>query len=85
MARRKRSIKIELKPLPKDWGQAYEDARVITLDPRMDDHTMLQIAPHEVLHILFPWMTEEAVNEAGIEIGDVLYRLGYRRTEKGDE
>lgn len=84
MKRRRRKIKITLKPLTTAWGYAYDKEREIELDSRMDDQTMLSTAPHEVLHILFPWLEEYAVNEAGDEIGDVLYRLGFRRTDEGE-
>lgn len=81
----KRKIRIKLKPMSKAWGQAYDAERVVELDPRMDDHTMLQIAPHEVLHLLFPWISEESINEAGIDIGDVLWRLGFRRVDSPED
>lgn len=80
MARRKK-IKIVLKPLSGIWGRAYQDHREIELDSRMDDFVMLSTASHEVLHILFPWMTEAAVDNAGEEIADVLFRLKFRRTD----
>ena len=77
--RRKRKIKVILKPLTQAWGYAYDKEREIELDSRMDDRTMLSTASHEVLHIIFPWLEEFAVDEAGEEIADVLHRLGFRR------
>jgi hypothetical protein len=82
---RRKKIKIILKPLTGIWGCAYQDHNEIELDERMDDRTMLSTAPHEVLHILFPWLTEAAVDDAGEEIADLLWRLGFRRLEHGDE
>ena len=82
MARRKK-IKLVLKPLSDAWGYAYDKEREIELDSRMDDELMLSTAAHEVLHVVFPFLTEAAVDEAGDEIGDVLFRLGFRRTEEG--
>ena len=85
MGRRRKKIKVVLKPLSQAWGYAYDTDREIELDERMDDSTMLSTAAHEVLHIVFPFLTENAVDEAGIEIGDVLFRLGFRRIEKDEE
>lgn len=83
--RRRKKIKVVLKPLTMAWGYAYDKAREIELDERMDDPTMLATAAHEVLHIVFPFLTEEAVDEAGREIGEVLYGLNFRRIEKGED
>jgi hypothetical protein len=41
----------------------------------------MDIALHEGLHCLFPDLSEEAVNQAGITLADLLWRLGYRRIE----
>ena len=81
----KRKIKIILRPLARAWGYANDAARTIELDSRMDDLTMLSTAAHEVLHIVYPFLTEEAVTEGGDEIGLVLHRLGFRRADHGDE
>lgn len=78
---KRRKIKIALKPLAYAWGYADAQARVIELDHRMDDRTMLGIAAHEVIHIECPFLTEEWVNQLGEQIGDVLYRLGFRRAD----
>ena len=82
---RRKKIKVVLKLLSKAWGYAYADKRVIELDSRMDDKTMLDAASHEVIHCHFPWMMEQPVNACGEDIADVLWRLGFRRIEKGEE
>lgn len=56
--------------------------RRIVLDPRMDDATMLEVAFHEVAHIICPYLEEDAVELLGRHIGDVLTRLGFRRVEE---
>ena len=63
------------------WGLAIPHKKTIYLDDRMDDKTMLDVASHEVIHICFPDLSEESVNEAGKTIADVLWRLGFRREE----
>lgn len=64
------------------WGLAYPHQNRIEVDPDLDDRTMLDISLHEALHVLFPDLCEESVNNAGISLSDLLWRLGYRRTEE---
>ena len=82
---RLRPIKIEWKRLPTAWGYAYPDEHRIELDSRMHDKLMLEIASHEVAHIVAPYLDEAAIDLIGRHIGEVLFRIGFRRTEKGDE
>ena len=63
------------------WGKAYPDEWRIELDPDMDERTALGIALHEGLHVLFPYLPEETVNDGGETLADLLWRLGYRRDE----
>lgn len=63
------------------WGKAYPDERRIEIDPRLDDKTEMDIALHEGLHVLFPCLAEEAVDEAGSVLADLLWRMNFR---KGD-
>jgi hypothetical protein len=42
----------------------------------------MDIALHEALHVLFPDLSEESVNNAGITLADLLWRLGYRREQE---
>lgn len=44
----------------------------------------MDIALHEALHVLFPDLSEESVNNAGITLADLLWRLGYRRSNEDD-
>lgn len=61
------------------WGKAWPNQYRIELDPALEDKTHMDIAIHEGLHCLFPDLSEEAVNQAGITLADLLWRLGYRR------
>ena len=66
------------------WGLAHADRWRIEIDPDLEDRTHMDIAIHEGLHCLFPDLSEEAVNQAGITLADLLWRLGYRRTHEDD-
>ena len=63
------------------WGMAYVDEFRIEIDPDLEDRTELDIAIHEGLHVLFPYLPEDAVDNAGKTLADLLWRLGYRRKE----
>ena len=77
-----RKIKIEWQEMRSTWGLAYADEHRIVLHPKMDDGTLLEVASHEVAHIVCPYLDEEAVELLGRHIGDVLTRLGFRRIEE---
>lgn len=61
------------------WGLAYPQEWRIELDPEMDDKTMLDIAIHEVAHVVLPDLSEAQVDRLGRHAADILWRLGYRR------
>jgi len=67
------------------WGYAYPDEHRIELDERMSDKRLLEIAAHEAAHIVAPYLDEAAIDLIGRHVGSVLYRIGFRRTEKGDK
>jgi len=66
------------------WGKAHVDQRRIEIDPALDDKTLLDIAIHEGLHVIFPIIDEDEINDAGTTLADLLWRLGYRREHEGD-
>ena len=66
------------------WGKACCDEWRIEIDPELEDRTHMDIALHEGLHILFPYLPEDVVNNAGITLADLLWRLGYRREQEED-
>lgn len=57
------------------WPLEYR----IEIDPDLEPRTQMDIALHEGLHVLFPYLPEDAVDEAGKTLADLLWRLGYRR------
>lgn len=66
------------------WGKAWPDEWRIEIDPELTDATELDIAIHEGLHVLFPYLPEDAVNDAGKTLADLLWRLGYRRKDEDE-
>jgi hypothetical protein len=76
-----RPIKVEWKRSESVWGMAYPEDWLVQLDDRMTDTTMIEVAAHEVTHVILPVLDEEAVELLGRHIADVLTRLGFRRTE----
>ena len=77
-------IKVVWKKLPKEWGLADHTKNTVWLDPRMDDKTLLEIAAHEVAHVVFPVLDEAAVDLFGKHMADVYTRIGFARNQ-GDE
>ena len=66
------------------WGKAYCESYTVDIDPALADFTHLEISCHEALHVIFPAVPEETINNAGITLADLLWRLGYRRTYEDD-
>ena len=77
-----RPIKIQWKESKLVWGMAYPDEHRIELDPRMTDTTLIEVASHEVAHVILPVLDEEAVELLGRHVADVLTRLGFSRVEE---
>ena len=73
-----RRIRYRHKRNKRVWGYAYPSG-LIDIDPRLGGQSHLDITLHEALHVIFPDLSEEAVNNAGITLADLLWRLGYRR------
>ena len=77
-----KKIRIDWRKSETAWGMAYCDEHRIELDPRMTDETLLEVASHEVTHVILPMLDEAAVELLGRHIGDVLTRLKFRRVEE---
>ena len=78
---KKDKIRIIIRKLGKEKavGQAYQGENLIELDPRQDNKEFLSTAIHEVVHILYPDLTEKQVIHAEKVLTDVIWRLNYRR------
>lgn len=55
----------------------------IWLKQSLSEKDMLDTTVHELLHALFPDLSEESVTKAGTEIAKVLWKLGYRKDSNG--
>jgi hypothetical protein len=78
-----RKIRIARKRNPGCWGLAFPAEWRIELDDRLHDKTLLDIATHEVAHVVIPDLDESAVDRLGKHVADVLWRLGFRREDDG--
>lgn len=80
---KRNKIKIVIRKLGKEraCGQAYQGENLIELDPRQDSKEFLGTAIHEVIHILYPDLTEADVIHAEQVMADVLWRLNFRRIQ----
>ena len=78
---KKDKIRIIIRKLGKEKavGQAYQGENLIELDPRQNNKEFLSTAIHEVVHILYPDLTEKQVIHAEKVLTDVIWRLNYRR------
>lgn len=76
-----RKVRFSFKRNPGVWGLAIPHQWRVELDPELDDKTLLDIAIHEVTHIVAQDLSEEAVDRIGRHAADVLWRLGFRREE----
>ena len=78
---KKDKIRIIIRKLGKEKavGQAYQGENLIELDPRQNNKEFLSTAIHEVIHILYPDLTEKQVIHAEKVLTDVIWRLNYRR------
>lgn len=47
----------------------------------MDEKTLLEVAAHEVGHIVLPEISEEQIDLLGKQVADVLWRLKFRLHE----
>jgi len=73
-------------------GQAYgitytrkaKHPRIVLHDGMRGKHR-LTVLVHELLHAIFPQASEEVIEQAGKDIGKVLWAHGYREVPDGEE
>jgi hypothetical protein len=65
-------------------GLVEADSDLIQADIRLKGHELLDVLIHEGTHILQPYLTEEAVNDIGIELSRILWADGWRRIDMAD-
>lgn len=68
-----------VEPLPSD-SRRYKNA--INVDPRLKPKAWIEAAIHELLHINFPTLSEEAVLASGTHIAKSLWSYGVRRVDQ---
>lgn len=78
-----RRIRFTHKRNPGVWGLAFPHENRIEIAPGLEPKTEMDIALHEGLHCLMPFLDEYIVNEAGKSLADLLWRMGYRK--EGDD
>lgn len=76
-----RKIRISFRRNHGCWGMAYPEQWRIELDDRLHDKTLIDIATHEVAHVVIPDLDESAVDRLGKHVADVLWRLGFRKDD----
>lgn len=70
------------RPMRADWGVCDYASRTISIDTgHKDPKALLDTELHEALHGLQAFATEEHTAEVASTLADILYGLGYRRTE----
>jgi hypothetical protein len=58
------------------WGECNLSDRIITIDPgTRKDHREREIAIHEAMHALFPYLDEEVIAAAAVDLDDFLETL----------
>lgn len=68
-----------------DDGACHFDRRLIVLHARLAGQELLDGAAHEVLHAALPDLDEPAVNETAGAVAELLWKMGYRRCDLGEE
>lgn len=64
-------------------GLAWKEDRVIAIDKRLKGISKIDVSIHELLHVLFPELSEEQVTKSASEMAKVLWDMGFRFTDNG--
>lgn len=73
------------KKLPKgQWAEADHETGMIVIDPKCKGIKDMEMIDHEGLHILCPWMSEDAVRIIASELTRIRWARGYRRIDSDD-
>lgn len=78
-------IKIVYRKLGREkaHGMASSDG-IIEIDERLRSKKHLEVLIHEVLHILNPKDSEEAIIRKSVTLTKILWNEGYRRIDQSD-
>lgn len=80
-----RKIKISYRKLGRELAYGQASGNSIELDPRLKGVKHLEILNHEIIHILFPELSEEETINASIRLTKTLWSEGYRRIDNNDK
>lgn len=73
------------KKLPKgQWAEADDIAGIIYIDPKCKGIKDLEMVNHDGLHILCPFLSEDAVRIIAAELTRVQWERMYRRIDNDD-
>ncbi|HEY9701004.1 MAG TPA: hypothetical protein V6C58_01065 [Allocoleopsis sp.] len=64
-------------------GLAWKEDRVIAIDKRLKGIDKIDVSIHELLHVIYPDLTEEEVTKGATEIAQVLWDMGLRFADNG--
>ena len=84
MPKQRKKLKIREKKLGRNrsWGLYYHGENLIEIEERMKSKHYLSVLVHELLHHIFPWMSENMVSRAAPKIAKGIWQQGYRRISK---
>ena len=68
-----------------NWGTCEHSKRVIRLHHTMTPGEQLAIALHEALHAIYPFLSEEVVEQNGRELTRLVRVLGFIHPSEIDE
>lgn len=76
-----KKIKIEYKPRLKynAWGLAYKDERRVEIKQSLEPFDKFETEIHELQHIIYPYLEEDAVDKGSRTLAEHLWELGYRK------
>lgn len=79
----KKPIRIRFRKLGREkaMGLAHQSSRLIELDPNQRGFDLLDSAIHEIKHLQYPDLSEEAVLANATEMADLLWKIGFRWTD----
>lgn len=74
-------IKIEEKKLGRERMYGYTFMDTIVLDPRLTPKKHFEIIIHEMLHNIYPEMSETKIKSSSRRLARFLWEYGYRRVD----
>jgi len=61
-------------------GQSYKDDGLIEIDPRQDSFNYMETVIHEIMHVLFPALSETEITKKSHKLAKELWKIHFRRT-----